>query len=177
LVISDRIPAQKEIVPVYAVIVLMVYGWTILKFNYNLPGWLYFLNLGEIMSILAYSMVTNLLESLVVLAGVIVLGSILPKKIFSDAFIARGASLSILVLAVMMYIAGQFSTKQYYPAEIIRWSPAIFVLIMLVVYAIGRVHFARRVIEFFADRAIIFLYITIPLSAISLVAVLLQNIF
>jgi hypothetical protein len=162
---------------VYAVIVLMVYGWTILKFNYNLPGWLYFLNLGEIMSILAYSMVTNLLESLVVLAGVIALGFVLPKRIFSDAFIARGASLSILVLGFMMYVAGQFSTKQYYPATLVRWGPAIFVLIMLVVYALGRVQVTRKVIEFFADRAIIFLYITIPLSAISLAAVLLQNIF
>jgi hypothetical protein len=176
LAISDRIPGQKEIVPVYAVIVLMIYGWTILKFNYNLPGWLYFLNLGEIMSIFAYSIATNLLESLLVLTGVIALGFILPKKIFSDAFVARGASFSILVLGFMMYIAAQFTTKQYYPAEIIRWGPAILLLIGLVVYMIGRMQITRRVIEFFADRAIIFLYISIPASIISLVAVLIQNI-
>ena len=163
--------------PVYAIIVLMIYGWTILKFNYNLPGWLYYLNLGEIMSVFAYSMVTNLLASLVVLVGVVVAGFLLPRKLFSDAFIARGAALSVLVLGLMMYIANQFKTKDYYPAEIIRWSPALLVLIVLVVYIIGRLQFARKALEFFADRAIIFLYISIPVSIVSLIAVLLQNIF
>jgi len=174
--ISSRFPTQKEIAPVYAVIVLVIYGWTILKFNYNLPGWLYFLNLGEIMSVFAYSMVTNLLESLFVLLGVIAAGILLPKKWFREAFIARGVSLSILVLGLMMYIADQFKTKEYYPAEIIRWSPAVLVLIGPVVYLLGRLQFTRKAIEFFADRALIFLYISIPVSVLSLLAVLIRNI-
>jgi hypothetical protein len=175
--ISSRFPKQKEIVPVYAIIVLMVYGWTILKFNYNLPGWLYYLNLGEIMSVFAYSMATNLLESLVVLFGVVVAGFLLPRKLFSNAFVARAAALSILVLGLMMYIAEQFTTKDYYPAEIIRWGPAILVLIGLAVYMIGRMQFTRKALEFFADRAIIFLYISIPVSIFSLIVVLIRNIF
>jgi hypothetical protein len=175
--IFRRFPGQKEIAAVYAVIVLMIYGWTILKFNYNLPGWLYFLNVGEISSVFAYSMVTNLLESLLVLLGVIAAGVLLPKKWFSDAFIARGASLSILVLGLMMYIASQFITKEYYPAEIIRWAPIILIGIGLIVYLIGRIPPVRKALEFFADRAIIFLYVTIPVSIVSLIAVLAQNIF
>ena len=174
--ISSRFPKQNEIAAVYAVIVLIVYGWTILKFNYNLPGWLFFLNVGEILGVLAYSMVTNLLESIVVLLGVIAAGVLLPRKWFSEAFIARGASLSILVLGLMMYIAGQFSTKEYYPAEIIRWTPAILVLIATVVYLLGRLQFTRQAIEFFADRAVIFLYISIPVSVLSLLTVLIRNI-
>jgi hypothetical protein len=175
--ISSRIPKLDELVPVYAVIVLMIYGWTILKFNYSLSGWIYFLNLGEIMGIFAYSMVINLFESMFVLLGVIAAGVVLPRKWFGEAFIARGASLSILVLMLMMYIASQFSGKQYYPADIIRWSPAILVLIGLVVYLLGRVQFIRNAIEFFADRAIIFLYISIPVSFLSLVIVLIRNVF
>jgi hypothetical protein len=175
--ISRRFPKQSEIVPVYAVIVLVIYGWTILKFNYNLPGWLYFLNLGEILGNFAYSMVTNLLESVLGLLGVIAAGVLLPRKWFGEAFIARGVSLSILVLGLMMYIAGQFKTKEDYPAEIIRWSPAVLVLIALVVYLLGRVRFTRIALEFFGDRAIIFLYISIPVSVLSLIVVLIRNIF
>ena len=174
--ISSRIPKQKEIAPVYAIIVLMIYGWTILKFNYNLPGWLFFLNLGEIMSVFAYSMTTTLFESLLVLFGVITTAVILPRKWFAETFVSRGASLSLLVLGLMMYIADQFTTKENYPAELIRWTPAILVLIALVVYAIGRVQLARKIIEVFADRAIIFLYISIPISLVSLIAVLIRNI-
>lgn len=175
--ISSRIPKLKEATPVYAIIVIMIYSWTILKFNYNVPGWLYFLTLGEVMSVFAYSMVTNLLESLIVLLGVVTVGVVLPKKWFSDAFIARGSSLSILMLGLMMYVADQFVGKDYYPAEIVRWFPAILVLTGLVVYFFGRIQFMRRSIEFFADRAIIFLYISIPVSILSLIVVLIQNIF
>jgi len=177
LAIYNRIPKQNEIVPVYAIIVIMVYGWTILKFSYNVSGWLYFLNIGEVMSVFAYTMVVNLLESLVVLLGVVAIGVVLPRKWFSDAFIARGAVLSALMLGLMMYVATQFSSKDYYPAEIVRWLPAIFSLMGLVVYFFGRIQFLRKVIEFFADRAIIFLYISIPVSILSLIAVLIQNIF
>ncbi|MEW6400363.1 MAG: hypothetical protein AB1649_01115 [Chloroflexota bacterium] len=170
--IYSRLPKQKEIASVYAVIVLMIYGWTIFKFNYNLPGWLYYLNLGEIASVLAYSLVTNLLESLMVVFGMVVVAVVLPKKWFLDAFVARGTVVSILILALLMYVASQFKTLDYYPSEIVRWSPVLLVLIAVIAYLLGRVSFTRRMLELFADRALIFLYITIPLSVVSLVVVL-----
>jgi hypothetical protein len=77
----------------------------------------------------------------------------------------------------MMYIASQFSTKQYYPSEIIRWSPLILAGIGVVAFFVGRVALLRRVVEWFADRAIIFLYISIPFSIISLSAVFAQVVF
>lgn len=155
----------------------MIYGWTILRFNYNLPGWLYFLTLSEIGSVFAYSIVTNLLESLLVIVCVIAAAAMLPRKLFLDAFVARGVVFCTLVLALMMYIASQFTTKQYYPSEIIRWSPVLLIVFALIAYLLGRVSFTRKALEFFADRAIIFLYITIPISLISLVVVLFRLIF
>ncbi|MGH9786042.1 MAG: hypothetical protein ACRD88_17875, partial [Terriglobia bacterium] len=157
--ISKRLPSRAELAPVYAVIVMMVYSWTILWFYYNLPGWLGFLNFGEVIGIFAYSMTTNFLESLAVLAGIVLCAVILPRRWFSDAFVARGAALAMLVLGLMMYIAKQFETKEYYPAELIRWSPALLAVAFVLVFLLGRVMFLRKAIEFFADRAIIFLYI------------------
>ena len=161
----------------YAVIVVLVYGWTLLRFSYNLPGWLYFLNLGEIASVVAYGMVINLLESILVLLGVIAAASVLPNRWFDNAFIARGASLSILALGLMMVIANQFRTRDDYPTDLIRWSPLLMLLIAGVVYFLGNMRRTRRLLEFFADRAIIFLYITIPVSIISLIVVLFRLIF
>ena len=154
----------------------MIYGWTILKFNYSLPGWLYFLNIGEILSVLAYSMTTNLLESIFVLFGVVAVSVVLPKKWFADAFITRGVILSIFVLGLMMFVGGQFSTWAYYPANIIRWFPAYLVSVGLIAFFAGRIQFVNKSTEFFADRAIIFLYVSIPLSVLSLIAVLIRNI-
>jgi hypothetical protein len=174
--ISSRIPARDKLIPVYAVIVLMVYSWTLLWFNYNLSAWLGFLNMGEIISIFTYAMVVNFLESLAVLAGIILLCALLPARLFLDAFVARGAALAILVLALMMFIAKQFSIPQYYPAELIRWSPAILAAILVVVFFLGKVAILRKTIEFVADRAIIFLYISIPVSIICILSVIVGNI-
>jgi len=173
--ISSRLPSRDKIIPVYAVIVVMVYTWTILRYYYNIPAWLGFLNLGDLLGIYAYSTATNFLESLVVLAGIILFSMVLPRRLFLDAFVARGSALAILVLALMMTIAEQFNTKQFYPAELIRWTPAIMAAILVVVYFLGNVVFLRKAIEFIADRAIIFLYITIPVSVLAILVVLLRN--
>ena len=68
-----RIPSWGKIVPVFAVIVLIVYAWTIIWFFWKLPSWLFFLNAGEILTAFAYSLATNLAESLVVLCAPLLL--------------------------------------------------------------------------------------------------------
>jgi hypothetical protein len=91
--------------------------------------------------------------------------------------VARGVSLSILALGLMMVIANQFRSRDDYPAALIHWSPVLLVLIGGVVYFLGNEPRVSRLLEFFADRAIIFLYISIPISIISLVIVLFRVIF
>jgi hypothetical protein len=173
--ISSRIPSSGKVLAVYAIIVLMIYTWTIQWFNYNLPAWLGFLNMGEVFGIFAYAMATNFLESLLVLALIVMLGMLLPRDLFLDAFVARGAGLAVLVLGFMMYTAKQFSTKENYPAELARWSPAVLAAIFVIVYLLGRVKYLRLPVEFLADRAIIFLYISVPVSLLSIIAVLIRN--
>jgi hypothetical protein len=46
------VPGWGQIVPVYAVIVLIVYGWTITWFSWRFPGWLLFLKASEILIVL-----------------------------------------------------------------------------------------------------------------------------
>jgi len=47
-------------------------------------------------------------------------------------------------------------------------------LILFIVYLAGRLNPFKRVLELLADRAIIFLYISLPLSILSLVVVLIR---
>ena len=173
--ISSRVPSREQILPVYGVIVLMVHGWTLWWFYYNLPAWMTFMNFGEVFGQFAYSMSTDFFESLVVLAGITLLAIVLPRTWFLDAFVARGAALTVLGFGLLMYIASQFTTKDYYPAEFVRWAPALAAGMLLAAWLIGRHALARRVIELFADRAIIFLYLSIPISVISLFTLLLRN--
>ena len=171
---SGRLPAWPRILAVYAVVVLIVYSWTILWFLWKAPSWLFFLSSGEILIVLAYSLATNLAESLVVLCAPLVLALALPKKWFSDVFVARGASLAIGGLGYMMFLADQFKNKSAYPALSLQaWTVALALLgILLFVYLSGRLAVLRQILEFVADRATIFVYVLIPLSVLSLLVVL-----
>ena len=57
--ISNRLPKFQSLMPVYAVIVFMVYTWTIYTFIRYLPYWLNFLNVSEILAIFSYAMANH----------------------------------------------------------------------------------------------------------------------
>ena len=165
--IFNRVPKWDKILPVYGVIVLILYIWTLLWFFWKVPSWMYFLTFSEISVSLAYSLAVNLLESLAVLVFLITLCLILPQKWFYDAFIPQAVGLILPGLGFMMYLAMQFQTKEDYPSLLLRLSPLVALGIAVFSFLISRVAFLRKVIELFADRATIFAYITIPASLIS----------
>jgi hypothetical protein len=86
------------------VIVLFVYGWTIIWFFWRLPGWVFFLSASEILMAAAYALATNLVESLAVLVLPLLLSLILPKTWFRNAFVARGAALVLALVAYMIFL-------------------------------------------------------------------------
>ncbi len=154
-------------------IALIVYTWTLLRFFWQLPSWLYFLNAGEILASLAYLLVVNFGESLAVMGGLLLLAVVLPKKWFRDVFVARGASLSIAGLAYMAFLGQQFNNDNAYPTlSLPAWTVLLAaVLIAMLVYLFGQVSVLRRILEGLADRASIFAYILAPLSVISMLVV------
>lgn len=175
--ISSRFPKWSEIAQIYAVIVMMVYSWTIILFSYRLPGWLYTLSLGEIFNVFTYSISVDFFESLVVLMGIVFLDVLLPRKLFGNVFVSSGSAFSILTLGLMMYIASRFGTKQDYPSQLIRLVPLIMAGIVLVAFAFGHIKVLRHIMEWFTDRVTIFLYISIPVSVVCLFFVLVQIVF
>lgn len=173
MAIFKRFPSINQIVPVYAAIVLVLYGWTILWFLWQYPGWLYFLNIGEILVVLAYSLATNFVESLVVVLVPILMAFILPRKWFADAFIARGVALVLPMLIYLMYLAYQPHTENFdYPNEALNLAPLVLASTLLLVFLAGKIIPLRKVLEDLADRAIISTYISIPFSILALLIVI-----
>ena len=174
MAIFNRLPGLKQIAPVYAVCVIVIYSWTALWFFWKLPSWLFYMNAGEITLVYAYVLVSNLLESLLVVCIPIALGFILPSKWFRDSFVSRGTSLVLLGLGYFMFLAYQFQAKEDYPSVLLKlWSVALALgLIAFLVFIIGKVPSLNKVLEFIAEQATILLYIYIPLSLVSLLIVL-----
>lgn len=76
----------------------------------------------------------------------------------------------------MMWLANQFTTNDSYPSLSLKaWSLALaLAALLLLVFLAGRIGIVRKTIELLADRMTIFLYISIPLSVISILAILIR---
>ena len=122
MTIKKRLPRLYQIYPVYAIIVILVYGWTIYWALWKLPSWLKFLPLTGIGAIFCYLMVTNLIESLVALLGVVVVSFFLPQKWLREVFVSRGSVLAASVLISIMVFEYHFDK----PADYYSKLPVLF---------------------------------------------------
>ena len=176
LSIIEKIPKLEEIAPVYAVIVMMIYPWTLTRFFWRLSSWILFASVGDLVAIFAYMVVVNFLESILVLLALLVMSIIQPQKWFYDRFKTRSISLVLLGLGYLIYLNKNLHADSPFPLTLVRWIPIVAVVILVLVFLVDQVSFLRRVLEELANRLTIFLYISIPVSVIALLVVLIRNI-
>jgi hypothetical protein len=174
--IARKFPHFSEIFPVYAVIVILVYGWTIYWSLWKLPSWLDFLPLGEIGTIFCYLLATNFVESLVALLGAILLCFILPRKWFRDVFVSRGSMFAASILISIMAFEYHFVKPEDYFTKLQFYFPLFLVVAVVLAFLAGWIPVFRKTMEVFAENAVIFLYIVIPLSLLSIIVIFAHNI-
>lgn len=167
--ISSRLPGRQQLSQVYAIIVLLLYGWMTWWFLFRFTTWRLYLNAWEIAGVLAFSLTTTLVESALVFFVLLILALLLPQKWLGDVFVARGGMLAAAGLIYMMYLDDQLKHEMLFPA--LPTAPWLLVLplagILVLVYAAGHFPWLRRAVESLADRATVFLYLLMPLSAVS----------
>jgi hypothetical protein len=174
--IRAKLPATSEILAVWGVTALALYGWTLTFFIWTLPSWEHFMTAGDLLPILLYSLPLNLLESLLVLAAALAACLCLPAAWYRERFVAI-ASLSILGgLGYCMCLASRLNMQRSFPQYLaFNASIPILAAIFFAAGVLSHVRVLRRGLEDFADRAIIFLYILIPLSLLALLAAAVRN--
>ena len=135
--IKNKFPRLAQVYPVYAIIVILTYGWTIYWALWKLPSWLNFLPLAEIGSIFCYLMATNFIESLMALCGVIVLCLVLPQKWFRDLFVSRGSVLAASVLISIMVFEYHFDKPSDYFYKFPIYLPLLLLIAGVLVFLAG----------------------------------------
>lgn len=175
--ILNKIPRREKIIPVFAVIVMMLYTWSLLHFFWRLPSWLNFSTLGQIATLFSYMVNVNLIESVLVLLGLITLCVIFPSSWFYDRFVTGAVSLVLFALGGLMalnqYMLDDILSPEKMLARFAAFVAAIFVLTFLV----DRVSILKMGLEELANRMVVFLYIWMPISALSLLTMAIRNIF
>ena len=174
---SKRFPSLNQLVPVYAVTVVIIYSWSLLRFFWRLPSLINYSTAGEIGAIFSYLITVNLLESLAVVSMPVLFSLVLPQKWFFERFVTKGILLISLGLGYMVYVASHINTDEPFPYTLFRWGPLVFLLVIVLVFLLDRITFLTRILEGISDRFTVFLLISIPVSAISVLTVLIRNIF
>lgn len=165
-----RLPELRDILQVYAVIAVMFSGWTILAFLWKLPAWLLLLNLGEILTIFAYAMTANLLETLAVLFTLLLLCFFLPSRFLREDFAVRGSILAIGLIGSLMAFVGVHLQTGIKNGPLLFAGPllAIF-LTMGVLWLVSSSRHGsplRSGVLWISDRLTVFLVILLPLFVV-----------
>jgi hypothetical protein len=136
-----------------------------------------YLTVREIAIILSYAMSTALLESLMVLGGLLILYLISPKALLKEDFAERGAWLGIVYLGMLMlYFFPSLDIKQYIRNPWL-WIVTTFLTAILFAVFISRLSFMKKIVLILLDRMPAFLVIFIPISIVSLLIVTIHLLF
>ena len=170
--ILARLPKLEAIYAVYGIITILVYGWSIYQFIWKLPSWLKFLVPGEIVTIAFYTLVSDLLESLLILAILLGFALVLPGTWMRERFAFRGGLSALSVLGLFVGLA-YFNVTLQQVLTYWFWVPIGFAFLHLL---FGKLRFLQTSIEKLADSMSVFLYLTVPLSLLSIMVVIVRNI-
>jgi hypothetical protein len=174
-----RFPNVSALLPVYAVIAVPIFGWTINSWLWKLPSWLNFLAPGEITAIFFYAVLTAFVESLLVLSLLLLLCLILPSRMFRDQFVVRGSWLALgLALSILGNGIWRGMTRfTYAEVSLTLWSIVSLLLIVFLTYLSTNIRSMALFANWISDRLLIFLYLVIPLSILSILVVVVRNTF
>ena len=176
--LKSRLPAFVDLSAVYSVIVVLFYGWTLVAFLWKVPSWLNYLTVGEMLTILAYSFATNWIESLLLLGLLLLATVLLPPKFLLTNFVNRGSVIVLCLLGSGMTFYARFieqgsSTADSWPV----WLAVTLAILSVCLVMVENVKAAGAAVSWLAEQLTVFLYILLPLSALSAAVVLARNIF
>jgi hypothetical protein len=149
---------------------------------YYLPSWLGDMYTRDILILSTYVFAFSLLESLIVLGGMVLLALLLPARFFKNKFVAQGvflvilASLAAYLLHPKLVVITPWKLLYLVLIPIIALSGTIILLVLLS-FLFDRLPGLNRVANAFAEGMTIFAYIYLPLGLLSLFVVLLRIIF
>src|SRR5688572_31021050 len=170
---QHRLPPFPDILQVYAVIAVLLSGWTITAFLWRLSAWMLLLSLGEISAIFSYAMAANFLESLSILLVLLALSALLPPYFLRDDFVARGSILAIGSIVMLMAFVGSHMVFGIQGGIGLYIAPLIVIGATAVLLAIATRW--RAAVLALSDRLTVFLFILLPLFAISSIYVFFRN--
>lgn len=170
-------PSRRHLALAFAVCAFPVYTWSIYQFIEQVPGWLYYLSVWDVLNIFAYTQLFALAESALLLLGLTLIAALLPARLFRANFVAIGTAL--VVLTAGWAIAAQYNDGilRTLPMRLLAVWAVIYAVSILVFYAlVQRYDRLSKALTGFAERLLVLLYVYVPVSLVSLGIVIMRNV-
>jgi hypothetical protein len=177
-----RFPKVKEVIPVFAVVAFPIYAWTTSIWLWKLPSWLLFLTPLEIAAVFSYAMMAVLVECILAFSLILLIALILPPRLFQDAFLVRGSWMAIGLNLCFLgngarKLTGAISGFKLASIPLATWSWIGIFVVLLLVFLSTRFRFMASFAAWLSERLVIFLYLQIPVSILSIIVVIVRNTF
>jgi hypothetical protein len=176
----NRLPTRSEALPVFSLAVTFIYSWTLFRMFYEVPSWIFYLSILNILVLVAYSLAFALFESLLLFAFTCLVSLCLPARIFKSKFAAQGS----LLVSLVCLAAVSTQRRLGWLAALKSWQivayPIIFVFLLFAMAILASWIFERfprlaRLVKGLVDRFTVFTYLYVPVSLMSLAVVILRN--
>lgn len=172
IALRKKIPPLHEILPLFATIVFIIYGWATITFLWKVPSWLYFLSIGEIAAIMAYTFASSLLECMIILFIFLFASLVLPSKLLADRFAIR-ASLIVYALTFWVILFTLNSLIQLPTAsDFITFGLGVSVTSALAILLSERISLIPGLVMAVGNRLSIFLYLWFPLGVLGILVII-----
>ena len=178
--IRSKLPNINEVLPVFSLILFLLFSWILYRLFWHTPSWLYYLKIKNIAIIYSYALSYALFESLIFILFIIFLSLILPVQIFKSNFIAQGSAVVIYICTAAILV--QRKMRVIYLLDLwelivfpIVFLISIFAFILITNFIFKRFKQLSKWVEIVAERISVFLYIYIPVSIIGAAVVFIRN--
>lgn len=163
-----------------AVVASFVHSWSVRGFLHELPSFINYLRIGQILAVFAYMMATALVESLLVTAILVLAGALAPRRWFLEDF-PTNSLLSVLVAAVAMIKledALLVDTRQLPPyAFYYAWLAATLAVWITAMVLARRWKAVRSTAAFLVERLSLLGYLYLFLGVAGVLVVIIRNLW
>lgn len=172
---SHRIP-RNELTLVFAAAAFPIYTWGVIRFLEQLPAWLNYLDIWQVLSIFAYTQVFALVESLLVAVALVLVAIVLPAGLFRNAFVPTATA--IILLNAVWALLAQYNDgvlRQLPARQLALWAAAYAISLLATWFLLRRWRRFQQALHTLAEKISALLYLYLPLSAASLLIMLIRN--
>lgn len=175
-IFRQRLPQRSQTMAVFAACALPIFAWSIIRVLRELPSWLLRLSVWDLVGVLAYTQAFALIESVVLLVGILVLSILLPARLLRDELVPVATALVLLASFWMILIHFYGERLRDLGAPILLVTVFLILASLLITYALTlRNQRLSQVVSLFNERLSMLSYLYLSIGTLSLLVVLLRN--